>query len=143
MAKNKRKMVCVLNVEEFEETKQIIINFERRMVQELGGTSAHLSDSKAFLLMSRICASALGRGRDLYLCSQQRTFEMVTHLVVTAVDDNISEAVKSLALWLGLKIDYRREGSVLSFRFQKATGESKELQIPMRRPEPPNQSSVH
>ena len=136
-------MVCVLNVEEFEQTKQLIVNFEREKVRELGGTSSHLSDSKAFLLMSRICASALGRGRDLYLCSQQRTFEMVTHLVVTQVDECISQAVQSLADWLELKITYERRGGNFAFRFQKASGETKELQIPMRRPEPPNQYPVN
>ena len=62
---------------------------------------------------------------------------MVAHLVVTATDDNISEAVKCLAEWLKLKITYERRGSVFLFRFVKPeTGESKELQIPMRRPEP-------
>ena len=138
-------MVCVLNVEEFEQTKQIIINFERQMVQELGGTSSHLSDSKAFLLMSRICASALGRGRDLYLCSQQRTVEMVTHLVVTQVDECISQAVQALADWLELKITYERSGSNFAFRFQKDNGETKELQIPMvrRGQPPPNQYPVN
>ena len=135
-------MVCVLNVEEFEQTKRIIINFERQMVQELGGTSSHLSDSKAFLLMSRICASTLGRGRDLYLCSQQRTFELVTHLVVTQVDECISQAVHSLADWLELKITYERRGSTFKFRFQKASGEFKELQIPIRH-EPEKQRTVH
>ena len=141
---SKRKMVCVLNVEEFEQTKQMIEAFERQMVQELGGTSSHLSDSKAFLLMSRICASALGRGRDLYLCSQQRTFEMVTHLVVTQVDEHISAAVRALADWLELKITYTREGSNFTFRYEKPGFGIKELQIPMlHHREPPNQYPVN
>ena len=108
MTREKRKMVRVLNVEEFEKTKQAIMHFERERVHELGGSSGNLSDSKTFSIMSNVCASVLGTGRDLYLCSQQRTFEMVTRLVVTAVDENISEAVKVLADWLELKIVYER-----------------------------------
>ena len=137
-------MVCVLNVEEFEQTKQLITNFERERVRELGGTSSHLSDSKAFVIMSRVCASALGGGRDLYLASQRRTYELVAHLVVTAVDENISEAVRVLAEWLELKITYERQGSKFTFRYEKPGFGSKELVIPMRRPpEPPNQYPVN
>ena len=143
MTKEKRKMVRVLNVEEFEQTKRAIMHFERQQVQELGGTSDHLSDSKTFSIMSRICASVLGRGRDLYLCSQQRTFEMVTHLVTAQVDDCISQAVRALADWLELKITYERRGSNFTFRYEKPGFGSKELVIPMRRPEPPNQRSVN
>ena len=140
---SKRKMVCVLNVEEFEQTKHLITNFERERVRELGGTTSTLTDSKAFVIMSRVCASALGGGRDLYLASQQRTYELVSHLVVTAVDENISQAVRALAEWLELKITYARQGSKFTFRFQKASGECKELQLPMRPAEPPQQYPVN
>ena len=136
-------MVCVLNVEEFEQTKQLITNFELERVRALGGTTSHLSDSKAFLLMSRVCASALGGGRDLYLASQRRTYELVSHLVVTAVDENISQAVRALAEWLEIGITYERQGSKFTFRYEKPNGEVRELQIPMRRPEPPQQYPVN
>ena len=143
MTKEKRKMVRVLNVEEFEQTKRAIMHFERQQVQELGGTSDHLSDSKTFSIMSRICASVLGRGRDLYLCSQERTFLMVQHLVTTQVDECISEAVKVLATWLEIGITYERKGSNFTFRYEKPGFGIKELVIPMRRPETPNQRSVN
>ena len=77
--------------------------------------------------MSRICASVLGRGRDLYLCSQERTFLMVQHLVTTQVDENISEAVKVLAEWLELKITYERKGSNFAFRYENPVSGSKNL----------------
>ena len=144
MKQQKRKMVCVLNVEEFEQTKELITNFERERVRALGGTSSTLTDSKAFSIMSRVCASALGGGRDLYLASQERTYALVSHLVVTAVDENISEAVRVLAEWLELKITYTREGSTFTFRYEKPGFGIKELQIPMRRPpEPPTQYPVN
>ena len=87
--------------------------------------------------MSRTCAGVWRDGADLYIVSQERVMELIARHVVAAVDDNISEVVKMLATWLELKITYQRQGSVLSFRFQKASGEARELQIPMRRPEPP------
>ena len=76
------------------------------------------------------------------MCSQQRTFEMVTHLVVTQVDDCISEAVKVLATWLEIAITYERKGSNFTFRYEKPGFGIKELVIPMRRPETPNQRPV-
>ena len=141
MTKN-RKMVRVLDIEEFEKNKQALMHFEKTMV-ELGGIKGHLSDSKVLQLMSRTCSSVWGNGKDLYLCSQQRTFEMITRMVVTAVDENISEAVRVLANWLELKIIYTREGSNFTFRYEKPGFGSKELVIPMRRLEPPNQYPVN
>ena len=142
MTKN-RKMVRVLDIEEFEKNKQALLQFEKTMV-ELGGIKGHLSDSKVLQLMSRTCSSVWGNGKDLYLASQQRTFELVNHLVVTAVDENISETVRVLANWLELKITYTREGSNFTFRYEKPGFGSKELVIPMRRPPgPPNQYPVN
>ena len=138
----KRKMVRVLDIEEFERNKQALMHFEKQMM-ELGGIKGHLSDSKVLQLMSRTCSSVWGNGKDLYICSQQRTFEMITRMVVTAVDENISEAVRVLADWLELKITYERKGSNFTFRYEKPGFGSKELVIPMRRPEPPNQRSVN
>ena len=135
MTKNKRKMVRVLDIEEFAANKQALLHFESQM-EELGGLKVHLSDSRVLQLMSRTSASVWGNGRDLYLASQERTLAMITRMVVTAVDENISEAVRALADWLELKITYERQGSNITFRFQKESGETKELQIPMRRPEP-------
>ena len=136
----KRKMVRVLDIEEFERNKQALMQFEKKMI-ELGGIKGHLNDSKVLQLMSRTCSSVWGNGKDLYLCSQQRTFEMVTHLVLTAVDENISEAVRVLADWLELKITYERKGSNFTFRYEKPGFGSKELVIPMRKPD--NQRSVN
>ena len=136
----KRKMVRVLDIEEFERNKQALMQFEKKMI-ELGGIKGHLSDSKTLQIMSRTCASVWGNGRDLYLASQQRTFEMITRLVVTAVDENISEAVRVLADWLELKITYERKGSNFTFRYEKPGFGSKELVIPMRNPD--NQRPVN
>ena len=138
----KRKMVRVLDPEEFERNKAALMQFEKKMI-ELGGIKGHLSDSKVLQLMSRTCASVWGDGKDLYLASQQRTFEMITRLVVTAVDENISEAVRVLAEWLELKIVYERRGSNFTFRYEKPGFGIKELVIPMRRPGTPNQRSVN
>ena len=129
----KRKMVRVLDIEEFERNKQALMQFEKKMI-ELGGIKGHLSDAKTLQLMSRTCASVWGNGRDLYLASQQRTFEMITRLVVTAVDENISEAVRVLAEWLELTIVYERKGSNFTFRYEKPGFGIKELVIPMRKP---------
>ena len=134
MTKN-RKMVRVLDIEEFEKNKQALLQFEKTMA-ELGGLKVHLSDSKVLQLMSRTCSSVWGNGKDLYLCSQERSFQMITRMVVTAVDENISEAVRVLAEWLELKITYTREGSNFTFRYEKPGFGSKELVIPMRRTEP-------
>ena len=139
MTKN-RKMVRVLDPKQFEKNKAALMRFERQMV-ELGGIKGHLSDSKALQIMVNTCGSLWGAGKDLYLCSQQRTFEMVTRLVVGQVDECISEAVKALADWLELKITYERQGSKFTFRFEKPSGESKELRIPMRHLEAPNRRS--
>ena len=46
-------------------------------------------------------------------------FETVTHLVVSQVDETISQAVRVLADWLELKITYTREGSIFKFRYEK------------------------
>ena len=140
MTKN-RKMVRVLDIEEFEQNKQALMNFESQM-EELGGIKGHLSDSKVLQLMSRTCSSVWGNGKDLYLCSQERSFQMITRMVVTAVDENISEAVRVLAEWLEIGITYTREGSNFTFRYEKPGFGSKELVIPMRRPEP-NQYPVN
>ena len=66
---------------------------------------------------------------------------MITRLVVTAVDENISEAVRVLADWLELKITYERKGSNFTFRYEKPGFGSKELVIPMRNPD--NQRPVN
>ena len=136
MTKNKRIMVRVLEPEEFEKNKQALMHFESQMV-ELGGIKGHLTNSKVLQLMSRTCSSVWGNGTDLYLASQQRTFEMITRLVVTAVDENISEAVKVLATWLEIGITYERKGSNFTFRYEKPGFGSKELVIPMREPDNP------
>ena len=141
MKKTKRIMVRVLEPENFEKNRQALLRFESQMV-ELGGIKGHLTNSKVLQLMSRTCLSVWGDGKDLYMCSQQRTFEMITRLVVTAVDENISEAVRVLADWLELKITYSREGSNFKFRYEKPGFGIKELVIPMRRPETPNQRPV-
>ena len=133
MAK-KRNMVQILDPEEFERNKQSLLRFESDM-GELGGIKGVLTNAKTLQILSRTCASVWGGGRDLYVASQQRTFEMVTHLVVTQVDENISLAVRALADWLELRITYSREGSNFKFRFQKPSGEFKELQLPMREPQ--------
>ena len=138
----KRKMVRVLDIEEFEKNKDALLHFEKQMM-ELGGIRGHLSDSKTLQLMSRTCASVWGNGRDLYLASQQRTFETVTHLVTTQVDECISDAVRVLADWLEIGITYERKGSNFTFRYEKPGFGIKELVIPMRRPETPNQRSVN
>ena len=135
-----RHMVQILDPEEFERNKQALLRFESDM-GELGGIKGVLTNAKTLQILSRTCASVWGGGRDLYVASQQRTFEMVTHLVVSQVDENISLAVRALADWLELKITYERRGSTFTFRFQKSSGEFKELQLPMR--EPQNQRSVH
>ena len=135
MTKNKRKMVRVLDIEEFAANKQALMHFESQM-EELGGLKVHLSDSRVLQLMSRTSAAVWGNGRDLYLASQERTLAMITRMVVSQFDEAISEAVKTLAEWLQLRITYTRTGSDITFRFQKESGETKELQIPMRRPEP-------
>ena len=67
---------------------------------------------------------------------------MVRNLVVSQVDENISLAVRVLADWLELKITYSREGSNFKFRYEKPGFGIKELVIPMRRPETPNQRPV-
>ena len=139
MAKT-RNMVQILDPEEFERNKQALLRFERNMV-ELGGIKGVLTNSKVLQIMSRTCSSVWGTGSDLYLASQERTFEMVRNLVVSQVDENISLAVRALADWLELKITYERRGSNFKFRFQKQTGEFKELQLHMR--EPQNQRPVH
>ena len=136
----KRKMVRVLDIEEFERNKQALMQFEKKMI-ELGGIKGHLNDSKVLQLMSRTCSSVWGNGRDLYLASQQRTFEMITRLVVTAVDENISQAVRVLADWLEIGITYKREGSNFTFRYEKPGFGIKELVIPMRKTD--NQQSVN
>ena len=141
MTKN-RKMVRVLDIAEFEQNKQALMNFESQM-EELGGIKGHLSDSKVLQLMSRTCSSVWGNGKDLYLASQERTLGMIHRLAMAQVDDCVSEAVKALADWLELKIVYERRGSNFKFRYEKLTGEFKELQLPMRRPEPPNQYPVN
>ena len=136
----KRKMVRVLDPEQFEKNKQALQHFERQMV-ELGGFKGHLSDAKALGIMVNTCGSLWGVGKDLYLCSQQRAFETVTHLVVSQVDETISQAVKALADWLELKITYTRDGSIFKFRYEKPGFGVKELSIPIR--EPDNQRSVN
>ena len=141
MTKEKRKMIRVLDVELFQRNRESILLFERDRVEQLGGIKRYLSDSKVLDIMSRTCGVLWGDGRDLYLASQQRTFEMVTHLVVTQVDDCISQAVEALATWLELKITYTRQGSTFTFRYEKPSGEFKELQIPIRQTD--NQRSVH
>ena len=140
MTKEKRKMVRVPNPAQFAKNKEALMHFERQMV-ELGGFKGHLSDAKALGIMVNTCGSLWGVGKDLYLASQQRTFEMITRLVVTAVDENISEAVRVLADWLELKITYERKGSNFTFRYEKPGFGSKELVIPMRNPD--NQRSVN
>ena len=67
---------------------------------------------------------------------------MVNKLVGDLVDENISELVKALAIWSGLKITYERQGRHLSFRFQEPDGPLRELRIPLRQPEQPEQRSV-
>ena len=62
----KRKMVRVLDIEEFERNKQALMQFEKKMI-ELGGIKGHLSDSKVLQLMSRTCSSVWGDGKDLYI----------------------------------------------------------------------------
>ena len=141
MTKN-RKMVRVLDIEEFEQNKHALMHFEKNMV-ELGGIKGHLTDSKLLQLMSHTCASVWGNGRDLYLASQERTIKMIHSLAMAQVDDCVSEAVRALSEWLELKITYERRGSKFTFRFQKANGETRELQLPLRRPEPPQQYPVN
>ena len=94
MTKNKRKMVRVLDIEEFAANKQALMHFESQM-EELGGLKVHLSDSKVLQLMSRTCSTVWGDGRDLYLASQERTLAMITRMVVGQFDEAISEAVSS------------------------------------------------
>ena len=130
-------MVCVLDPELFEQNKETMLKFEKRLGEFSGENSARMSDSKALSVMVRTCSSLWGDGEDMHLSSEKRTLAMVAHLVVTATDENISQAVKCLAEWLSLEITYERRGSVFLFRFVKPeTGESKEeskeLQIPMR-----------
>ena len=142
MTKN-RKMVRVLDTQLFEQNKETILKFEKRLGEFGGGNSARMSDSKALSVMVRTCASLWGDGEDLHLSSEKRTLGMVAHLVVTATDENISQAVKCLAEWLGLRITYTREGSNFTFRYEKPGFGVKELVLPMRRPEPPNQYPVN
>ena len=141
---NKRKMVCVLDTENFDKNKQSILKFEKQRLSKLGGSMAHLSDSRALDVMIGTCSAVWGDGEDLHLASQKRTLAMVAHLVVSATDDNISQAVKCLAEWLGLEITYQRQGSNFKFRFVKpGTGEIRELQIPMRSTEQPQNRMVN
>ena len=135
-----RHMVQILDPEEFERNKQALLRFESDM-GELGGIKGVLTNAKTLQILSRTCASVWGGGRDLYVASQQRTFEMVTHLVVSQVDENISLAVRALADWLELKITYSRKGSIFTFRYEKPGFGTKELVIPMR--EPQNQRPVN
>ena len=139
MAKT-RNMVQILDPEEFERNKQALLRFERNMV-ELGGIKGVLTNSKVLQIMSKTCSSVWGVGNDLYLASQERTFEMVRNLVVSQVDENISLAVRALADWLELRITYSRKGSIFTFRYEKPGFGTKELVIPMR--EPQNQRPVN
>ena len=141
MAK-KRKMVEVVDREQFEKNKQALLQFESQMVQ-YGALKDALTDVKALRIMVNTCGSLWGVGKDLYLCSQQRALETLTALVVAQVDDCISQAVKALADWLELKITYTRRGSNFSFRCEKPGGEFRELQIPIRHRETENQRSVN
>ena len=146
MTKEKRKMVRILDLELFETNKKAIARFEGKPVEQLGGIKPqpYLSDSRVLGIMSRTCSALWGAGADLYLASQQRTHAMVNTLVGDLVDENISELVKALAIWSGLKITYRREGRHLSFHFQEPSGAIRELRIPMRQqPEKPEQQSVN
>lgn len=143
MAKNKRKMVCILDVENFEKCKQSILKFEKQRLVKLGGTSAHLTDSRALDVMLGTVAVLWGEGEDLYLASQRRNLEMVNTMVGDLLDEHTSDLVKSLAEWSGLKITYERQGSRVKFRFQEPDGASKELQIPLRRTEPPQNRVVN
>ena len=140
MAKTKRKLIRIPNPEQFEKNVQALVHFEGQMV-EFGGFKGQLSETKALGIMVNTCGALWGTGRDLYLASQQRTFEMVRNLVVSQVDENISLAVRALADWLELKITYERRGSTFTFRYEKPSGEFKELHLPMR--EPQEQRSVH
>lgn len=145
MTREKRKMVRVLDRDLFESNKKAIARFEGETVEQLGGaarTSA-LSDSRLLGIMSRTCSALWGGGEDLFLASQQRTHAMVNKLVGDLVDENISELVKALADWSGLTINYSRQGQHLTFRFTESSGESKELRIPLLKPEQPKQRSVH
>ena len=98
----KRKMVRVLDIEEFQRNKESILQLrEEERVEQLGGIKPqpHLSDSKTLQIMSRTCSERLwGAGRDLYLASHQRTHAMVNKSGCDdLVDENISELVKALA----------------------------------------------
>ena len=145
MTREKRKMVRVLDLELFETNKKAIARFEGETVEQLGGTQPKpfLSDSRLLGIMSRTCSALWGAGEDMYLASHQRTHAMVNKLVGDLVDENISELVKALADWSGLTINYSRQGQHLTFRFTESSGESKELRIPLRQPEQPEQRSVH
>ena len=134
MTKEKRKMIRVLDIKQFQKNKESILRFERERVEQLGGIKPqpYLSDSRLLDIMSRTCSALWGAGADLYLASHQRTHAMVNKLVGDLVDENISELVKALAIWSGLKITYERDGRHLSFRFQEPSGALRELRIPMR-----------
>ena len=138
-------MIRVLALERLEKNKQSIARFEKERVDQLGGIQPHLSDSRVLDIMSKTCESVWGNGEDLHLASQRRTLEMVAHLVVAGVDDNLCGALNALGDWLKVKILYERRGNNLSFRFEKPNGDHTELQIPirpMRQPEQPDQRSV-
>ena len=140
-------MIRVLDRDLFDTNKKAIARFEGETVEQLGGTQPKpfLSDSRLLGIMSRTCASLWGVGDDLHLASQRGTHAMVNKLVGDLADEHISELVKALAIWSGLEISYRREGSTFTFRFQEpAGGAIKELRIPLRpQPEQPEQRSVH
>ena len=142
MTKTKRKLIRIPNPEQFKRNVEALTRFERQMV-DLGGFKGVLTETKALGIMVNTCGSLWGVGKDLYVCSQQRAFDTVTHLVITQVDECISEAVRALADWLELKITYERRGRNFLFRFEKASGQFKELQIPIRQREAQNQSAVN
>ena len=143
MTREKRKMVRILDPELFEKNKTALLRLERQRVETMGGDKRFLSDSRVLDTMARTCSALWGAGGDLYIASQKKTHAMVNKLAGDLVDENISELVKALAIWSGLEISYQREGSTLTFRFQEPSGALRELRIPMRQPEQPDQRSVH
>ena len=115
MTKTKRKLIRIPNPEQFKRNVEALTRFERQMV-DLGGFKGVLTETKALGIMVNTCGSLWGVGKDLYVCSQQRAFDTVTHLVITQVDECISEAVRALADWLEIKITFT-SGAGSTFRY--------------------------
>ena len=117
MAKRKRKLVDVLDVERFEQAKAAIV----RLGEQLG-RKEKITDAKALRAMVDTAATMYGVGGDLMLCGWSAAKEHMARTSERLADEVIAAHCRGMSEFLSMEISVKRVGKAYTFECKTDKG---------------------